>query len=158
MNLIQRVAARFLLANIPTGDEIALYTLEEYLDLLNPQKKFHPEGGYDFDLFSLNRDFGLSDVGSTGTGLSVEKKKDSFILKNERGRVVGVVHKGTLYRGKWSGRIPSTYIDRYSRDSVSFGIQRIKQVKYPHEAVKLVSDPARRNAHRLRDNPQTKTP
>lgn len=130
-----------------SNNEPGLLTVDEFLALRNPNRKYHPSSAYDFDLKKLNSDYSIFQKGTATERYktySVLGNNNGFLIYDSDNRLSGVVHNGVLYTSK-GVRLPSGYISFGNRDYKDFGIETVKTVKYPSDYVALVSDVAKNN-------------
>ncbi len=160
MDRVGRVAARWLARSAATTplpdhfdkEEPGLLTEAEFLKVRNPKDEWHEADSYDWDLQQMNQDRTLQHLGEFGPYgeiIRVWGTKHGLLLKDSKGQVIGVVHRGTLYHDKWADSkirdgIRDGYWDNHDKRN-SFGVKRRKIVKYVTEAAALVSSVARNN-------------
>ena len=133
--------------------EPGLMTLDLFLKVRNPQNKHHPSDAYDWDLFTMNKDLSLRQItdfrlGGDSYTVSGTSERGPFIITEEGddGKVVAVIHQGTLYGDKWVGhKIPEDVLSYRGDDRIPLGFTKRKIVKYPHEYTHLVSSFAKSN-------------
>lgn len=137
--------------------DYGLMTLDEYLTLRNPKKKYHESGSYTFSVDSMNEDFSIIEyrlIEERESEYKVYGKNDKsafFFCKG--GKVRAVVANGTIYYSytREKDHLLSHPLSRghahgyiYLRD---MGL-REKKVKYPSEYLGLVSNIVKRNQER----------
>lgn len=123
--------------------EIGALTKGEFLALMNPSDKHHPESAYDVSLEELNRRH-PNRVGEThvGSDRAFVEELDGvrLIMSRDDARLIGLVDRegaGLYEDPRLSRFFPRFAYDRDAR--VDLGVKRLKQVKYLAE-----HDPRRR--------------
>ncbi len=141
---------------LPT--EIGLLTRSAFLDLRNPDDKFHPETAYDFDLAKMNRP--RLDVHAThrdrhnnettlwlperAYGTPIPDPARDAVLRDRKG-TLAVLYDGILHHAHRARPqdIPRTWWRRtggHREEPTQLGVDRTQVVKYPEHLEELVSD------------------
>jgi len=129
-----------------SSNDPGLLTLSEYFEKSNPGDKSHPNSAYDFDLKRMNSDRSIHSKGNSKNGHNsyrIDGNNKGYLVYKEDDTIstlVGVVHNGVLYCNKADVDIPQYFIPFRGSSSESLGFSSTKQVKYPSEYVRLVSD------------------
>lgn len=155
-----RVALRFLegaTTPLPTlsKKEPGLLTLNEFLDMRNPEKIMHPPEAFDSSLDQMNVDqtkVWLARVKEPNKPPTMFFRTSHGILISQENsfsdlRLVGVIHQGTLYYSTKVPlqKIPTHYWENRNEYATEIPYNRTRKIKYLYEAVQLVSNPIRNN-------------
>lgn len=142
-------------AMVPSGENVALFTLDEYIKILNPEGKMHPIESYETDLKNLNLKWSHREIGEVVTFRSNEEmylyQNDKGYLIKQEGNIIATIKDGTLYTTKhkawvFQGRSKVTYRSERSRGEYSeLPYERVKIIKYPYEGMSEVETAVRTN-------------
>jgi len=134
--------------------EIALMTKDEFLELRNPQNKFHEDSAYDVSLEDLNRNYRLVFIEESRTYRSesfyIYKSDNDFLINysanGDPKRLAALIHEGVLYYSDPTvkSKLPTGYLDR-QKQWTRFEITDTKRVKYLHQYLDLVNKTGQRN-------------
>ncbi len=143
---LRRLAATTDLPEMSATDP-GLMTLDEFLKKRNPAGKHHPSDSYDISLARFNNDlYSVVTLNINGYSINVERSGsgEGYVFSKD-GTVIGVYHSNTLYVAKFNRRyIPNGFSDG-RMSTIQLDIKEVKEVKYPSEYVKLVSDVVKKN-------------